>query len=170
MSELERLLHLERQRINTQDTQAKAWHESPFTPTSVVVGPPGGAFAQFVTEVKPLVPRGMWRKALVGRSPDGLTRVAWSVSRADDSDEGPGSAVLRRRAQYATRCKLFMGFGSTEYGGMLGFVVLADGRGGFCGDVAALRAVAARVIAARELPAPSHLEANYVDAAAWRYA
>jgi hypothetical protein len=114
---MERMLREERQRLEAEAAGARAWYESPFTPTSVEVGTPMGEFARFIAEVAPLVPRRMWRKALVGRSPDGHTRVAWSLPRDEDGDDGPGSAVLRHRGQHAAKCKLFMVYKYTALNG-----------------------------------------------------
>jgi hypothetical protein len=168
VSDMERLLRIEQQRLGAEANEARVWHESPFTRSNVVVGVPAGAFARFVGEIKPLVPRRMWRKALVGQSPDGFTRVAWSIGRPEDGDAGAGSAVLRRRKQHASRCSVFMVYRYTADDGGLRLVVLADGRAAFCGELDDLRAGAAEAIASRQMPAQSLLDMQYTSGT-WRF-
>ena len=165
---MERLLRIERQRLGSEAAEAKAWHESPFTRSSVVVGAPVGAFARLVTEIKPVVPRRMWRKALAGRSPDGRIRLVWTFGRAEDGDAGAGSAVLRRRRQQASRCSVFMVYDYEALDAGLRLVVLADGRAAFCGELSDLRRVAIQTIASKEMPAESLLDMTYTDRT-WRF-
>jgi hypothetical protein len=167
MSEMDRILRNEKQRLGAEAAEAKLWNESPFTRYSVVVSTPRGAFARFVSEITPLIPRKMWRKAIVGQSPDGLTRVAWSIGRPEDGERGAGSAVLRRRKQRASRCSLFMVYRYTAIDGGLRLVVLADGRAGYCGELDALRTIAAQTIASHDMPAERLLDMTYASQT-WR--
>lgn len=167
MSELERELRAEQMRLRGEAGQAAAWHESAFTSADVVVGQPQGEFASFVAEVRALVPRQMWRRALIGTSPDGLTRVTWSLGKESDGDDGPGSRVIRRRARGTSKCKLFFVTYDADDDYAL-FVVLKEGPASYAGNLTSLREAIVAAIASRDVPAESQLSNEYVRTA-WRF-
>jgi hypothetical protein len=126
-----------------------------------------GELCEYVTEVKSLVPRALWRQPLVGLSPDGINRVAWSIGRPSAGDEGAGSGVLRRRRQQASRCSVFVVDDYSSRGSLKLVLLAADGRAAYSGDLAPLHGAVATAVASRKVPFESSLDLSYAGHA-WR--
>jgi len=138
MESFERELRNAREHHLAESSIRETWDNSPFTEKSPVVNHPRGAFAAFVSEVIPHLPRKVWAKGIVGRSPDGLMRVA--VDWTQKFGEGTVPRAATRAARSCTKCKIFCAWGAD-------LVVLQDGRAGYIGDLNDVRAVVARQIA-----------------------
>jgi len=152
MSDLERRIRAEQERLQAAEAEERAWHECAFSRTDVVVGQPQGDFEDLVEEVIGIIPRKMWRKALIGKDPQGLTRVTWSIARPSDGDLGAGSRVLRLRKAGTSKCLLFLvtfpagpddrGFSFEGH-----FAVTKEGFASYSGDLAAVRQAVVKSIA-----------------------
>jgi hypothetical protein len=140
MSEMERRISEERDRLRAEQTSRAAWSHSPFGTRSAAVDTPAGEFATFVNEIKPLIPRNLWRVGYMGTCPDGLTRVTWERKFLGEHKKTGG--VVERRARGLSRCKAY----GVEVNGYL-FVVLEDGRAGYTGNLSFWRQAIVEAIA-----------------------
>lgn len=151
---MERALRAEKERLGKEAAQQTVWMESPFNQTSAIVGVPTGRFANLVTEVLPLIPRRLWRKAFVGQSPDGLTRVTIEWSRKH-GEYLPSHAAMRQARRCSGHKVYFVDArkASDDF-----IVVLQDGRAGYTGSLDILRAAVIQSIASQEV-----YPANFLD-------
>ncbi len=157
MSEMERKIREERERLHRQATTASAWDGSPFTATDPIINIPQGPLASFVADLMPLIPRSLWQTGWVGQSPDGLTRVAKNRTRSQ-GDSDIGYFAFGRQAKQSSRCKFYFVY-DPNYGRR--FVVLKDGRVGYEGNLDEWRTVIAQAIASRQKFAERLIRGQY---------
>ena len=146
MSEMERQIREEKERLHHQATIEEAWDGSPFTATDPIINIPKGPLASFVADLMPLIPRSLWQTGWVVQSPDGLTRVAKNRTRSS-GDDGIGYIAAGRQAKQSSRCKFFFVY-DRDFGRR--FVLLKDGRVGHEGNLDEWQTVIAAAIASRE--------------------
>jgi hypothetical protein len=149
VSEFERQIRGEQERQRYEQERLRAWTDSPFSKRSPIVSTPRGAFASFVAEVFPFVPRRLWKRALIGPTPDGLTRVIIDWRRR--FPDGVPHRAARRNAKRCPTCDIYAVGDFSYHDGL--FILVRDGRAGFMGDardLGMLRSRVVRAIAERE--------------------
>jgi len=156
MSDLEREIAEERARLGRKHSDDRAWSKSPFWPTTATVRIPSGNFAIFVREVFPLIPKKLWRSALMGRGPDGETHVIQDIEEL--------SLIARLRLK---SCKLYS---TGDLYNVL--VILSDGRAGYTGELSYWRKSIAHYIASGASAETLDPTANYYAgnfSSPWRF-
>jgi hypothetical protein len=94
LSDFNRQINEERDRLQREKAHKDAWDSSAFSIYDPQVGRPSGRLAALVSEVLPAIPNNLWQIGFVGQDPNGSTRVT-GAPYLGGTEEYPSESPLR---------------------------------------------------------------------------